>query len=230
MERGFDQNGILKMKLSDKEMKQLEGFVDRSVAVQEQVRNAPPPTLTSGYPSVGGGGGGAVSGGTTLASGYPNVNPKQNLPQGLDSRDLEEYALVRNYENMQAVNAALLGGMESEYRSRIEQNAPNIWTIQSALGPKQTFAPSEIPPGFGRGAPGSYAAAFDLALEDMYKTLLMYPSKEGLGIVNEGLSTQNWTPDEQQQLWDYVNRRTRMETDYMNMENAQLVRDILGWE
>lgn len=224
MERGFSENEVKNFNISDAEMKQLDDFVNAT----------PPATQISSSPSYGNLNPPRTPAQGQPTSGYPaTANPKAYTPPSEDvltNSMLDSYMDVRSWENMHALNAALLNGMESAYQEKVKSNAPNTWSVQSALGPKQTFKPGQIPPGYGRGAPGSYEAQVDLAMEDMYRTLLVNPTKEGLGLIHEGFEVEQWTPEEQQMVWEYINNRTRMETDHMSMENAQKVRDILGWE
>jgi hypothetical protein len=154
---------------------------------------------------------------SAFASGTP-VNP-------------EEYAGVRTAENIAAIDTSLIQSALDAYKAKLTTFQPNSWNIQAALGTIGKFPQSRIAPGYGRGTEDSYERKVDIALNEAYNDLLASPNDQGLAVLyKDTFERLNWTKEDQQMLWDFIDNRTRNEIQYANDPRAKALREALGWK
>lgn len=143
----------------------------------------------------------------------------------------EDYASVRTAQNLAAIDTALIQGALDAYKQRLASGTTAPWSIEAALGTKQDYKPSEMPLGYVvSDNPMDYRAQLSIAFDDVYNLLRGNPNQDGLDAMFADFTARNWTEQDKQELWAYLDDRTRRELTYMDDQDAQLIRNILGWK
>lgn len=139
----------------------------------------------------------------------------------------QEYAAARAPANLAAVDTAAITAALNAYKNTFSTRGANTGSVIDELG-IQMSAPMMELPGYERA--GNYEAKFDQSLKDAYDFLRGNPTPEGMAAIFDDFKARNWTAEDQQMLWNYLNDRTRREIQYFEDAGSKQIRDLLGWE
>lgn len=152
----------------------------------------------------------------------------------------DRYAALRTPENMAAVDTAAIKSALEAYRARVAGGAPHAWSAPRALSDIESLLITPI--GYGRrgtpdkkftdtnGVAHSYEEMLDMSFKDAYSYLMAHPDQTGLAALFQDFKDRDWSEEEQQQLWDYINNRTMQDVQVMDSSAARAVRTALGWK
>jgi len=174
--------------------------------------------------------GSTVETGITKTGAYLPPAVRESL-KSVPQKPGDNYASVRTEQNLAAIDTALIKGALDAYKARLAAFEGAPWSITANLGVQQEFKPAEMPAGYVRtDNPMDYRGQLSIAYEDAYNLLRGNPNEQGLAALYADFDERQWTEEDKAGLWTYLNDRTRNELDYMGDKDAQMVRDILGWE
>jgi hypothetical protein len=150
------------------------------------------------------------------------------------AKAVADYTAARTPANIAAINTDAIKKTLSAYKGVLTKGGANAWNIESALGISMPM-PMMAPAGYGRDPvkrKGETTSKFqvDAAIEELYGTLSAYPTEQGLAAIFQDFKQWDWTPEEQQQFWDYTNDRSLREIQYLDNATARQIRDALGWK
>lgn len=133
-----------------------------------------------------------------------------------------EYAGVRSAENLAVVDTKAIQSALDTYKTRAA-TSPIPLDMRALIGTGDGFGPYKIPAGYG-------TADRDKAFAASYELLKQYPDKSGVSQLLADFKDRNWTPEDQQALWNYLDERTRRDVQMQGDTTSAQVRRLLGWE
>lgn len=239
LERGIGVKELKDFKFSTDALQQLK-TVEDSTGAKASATGAPQPQPQSREEQMG----------LTPASGGPRFDvapgalpatgPGSASDLALKALAADNYAAIRTPGNMAALNTAAIKAALTAYRARLSSGAPGTWSAPNAL----SILPAVMttPLGYGkRGSPDpkytdqngvqhSYEEMLDASFKDAYTHLMKNPNETGMADLFQDFKDRDWSAEEQQQLWDYINARTMRDMQQLNGGSAKALRAALGWK
>jgi hypothetical protein len=149
------------------------------------------------------------------------------------AKTVNDYTAARTPENVAAVNTDVIKKALAAYKGVLTAGGKNAWNIESALGMDIPHT-MVIPAGYGRAGMSTKGKAtklqVDQGIEELYETLRKYPNEQGMAALFQDFKQWDWSPEEQQQFWDYTNDRSLREIQYLDNASAREIRAALGWK
>lgn len=171
-----------------------------------------------------------------------------SAPEARDSdvttTSVENYEEVRSAANLANLDSAAVRALDAEIKERVASTEGG-WNIPSLLSSKNEKWTSEtIPMGFGSPArrgidPESNEAKLEQWYKDMWLNINDPEQKVGdvLAAIEQSFTVNSFSPQEQQEVWDWIDRQTRWQQEYgqpkdlgFALRDPTELRRELGWE
>ena len=171
----------------------------------------------------------------------PQSQPEDS-PEDTKTTEITNYEDIRSASNLAALDAEAVRALDTTIRDRMSSTETFGWNLQSTFNDKSKLTPEDIPLGYSNASYRGIDPDSQLAdKEEWYKLMwanLNDPDQKVSDVIQDiqiSMQKGGFTPKLEQEVWDWIDKRTRWHREYgspeeLALRDPQEIRVALGWE